>query len=118
MKDNFSKVSVGNGARTELHDALGLTGAEISINVLSQGMSVPFVHSHKQNEEIYGILEGEGKAEIDGEVVALKAGDWLRVAPAAKRRFFAADNSGIKYICIQVNAGSLKNYTASDAEIG
>ena len=31
---------------------LGLTGAEISINNLPAGAGVPFVHSHKKNEEI------------------------------------------------------------------
>lgn len=112
---NFSKVSVTEEARTELHDALDLTGAEISVNVLPAGASVPFVHAHKQNEEIYAILEGEGKAVIDGETVSLKAGDWLRVSPAAKRQFFASAEQGIKYICIQVKAGSLEGYTMTDA---
>ena len=45
---------------------------------------------HQQNEEIYGILAGKGKAVIDGEEIALTAGDWLKVAPAAKRQFSAA----------------------------
>ena len=31
---NYSKVSVANDPRTELHDQLGLTGAEISINFI------------------------------------------------------------------------------------
>lgn len=117
MAENFDKFSVKEGARTELHDALNLTGAEISVNALPKGASVPFVHSHKQNEEIYGILEGEGVAVIDGKSVPLAAGDWLRVSPAAKRRFSASETSGIKYICIQVKANSLGGYTASDAVI-
>ena len=42
---NFSKVSVPmNESRTELHDKLSLTGAEISVNKLEAGASVPFVH--------------------------------------------------------------------------
>lgn len=114
---NFSKVSVQNEARTELHDALGLTGAEVSVNILPKGASVPFVHAHKQNEEIYGVLEGEGTAYIDGETIKLTAGDWLRVAPSAKRRFSASETSDIKYICIQVKANSLEQYTAADATI-
>lgn len=113
--NNFKKVSTGKEARTELHDALNLTGAEISINALPAGAGVPFVHSHNQNEEIYAILEGEGKAVIDGEEVSLKEGDWLRIAPPANRQFFASDKSAIKYICIQVKAGSLEGYTMSDA---
>ena len=99
---NYSKISVSDGARTELHDSLSLTGAEVSINLLPAGAGVPFVHAHKLNEEIYGILEGAGKAVIDGEEVALKAGDWLRIAPTAKRQFFAAADSAIRYVCIQV----------------
>ena len=46
---NYSKVSVANEPRTELHDQLGLTGAETSINHLPAGASVPFVHYHKTN---------------------------------------------------------------------
>ena len=64
---NFTKVSVAQDARTELHDKLSLTGAEISVNNLPAGAGVPFVHSHKKNEEIYIILSGQGKAIIDGE---------------------------------------------------
>ena len=63
-----------------------LTGAEISINNLPAGANVPFVHSHKNNEEVYGILSGKGKVIIDGEEIALTAGDWIRIAPVAKRR--------------------------------
>lgn len=114
---NYDKVSVAEGARTELHDALNLTGAEVSVNELPAGASVPFVHAHKLNEEIYAVLDGEGRVEIDGEKVAVKAGDWLRVSPSAKRRFFASPDKPIKYICIQVKAGSLESYTASDAII-
>ena len=114
---NYAKTSVADGPRTVLHDEIGLTGAEVSINVLPAGASIPFVHSHKQNEEIYGILEGSGKAEIDGDTVALKAGDWLRIAPSAKRRFFAADDEAIKYVCIQVKEGSLEQHTADDAVV-
>lgn len=117
MANNFNKIGVKDEARVELHEALHLTGAEVSINVLPAGASVPFVHSHKQNEEIYGILEGEGRALIDGECVPLSAGDWLRISPSAKRRFFASESSAIKYICIQVKENSLERYTASDAVI-
>ena len=99
-------------------DLLGLTGAEISVNELPAGAGVPFVHSHKENEEIYGILAGKGKAVIDGETVDLTAGDWLRIAPAAKRQFFAADDSGITYLCIQVKENSLEHFTATDAVMG
>ena len=114
---NYTKVSAADGARTELHDQLGLTGAEISVNNLPTGVGVPFVHHHKKNEEIYLILSGKGTAVIDGEAIDLKEGDWIRIAPAAKRQFSAAADSAISYICIQVRENSLEEYTAADAEI-
>ncbi|MGN1114329.1 MAG: cupin domain-containing protein [Oscillospiraceae bacterium] len=114
---NYSKVTVSHDARTELHDKLSLTGAEISINNLPAGVGVPFVHSHKKNEEIYAVLSGKGKAVIDGEIVELSAGDWIRVSPWAKRQFSAADDSSISFVCIQVKANSLEGYTQDDAVI-
>ncbi len=114
---NFSKISVAQDARTELHDKLSLTGAEISINNLPAGAGVPFVHSHKQNEEIYVVLSGRGKAVIDGETVELAAGDWVRISPAAKRQFSAADDSAISFACIQVKENSLEGYTMNDAVV-
>ena len=114
---NFNKVSVANDARTELHDKLQLTGAEVSVNNLPAGASVPFVHYHKKNEEIYFITAGRGKAVIDGETVELKAGDWLRISPVARRQFFAAENEGISYVCIQVKENSLEEYTNTDGVV-
>ena len=115
---NYTKTTIGKENRIELHEKLSLTGAEISLNELPAGANVPFVHSHKENEEIYGILSGNGKAIIDGEEISLSTGDWLKIAPAAKRQLFASDVSGITYICIQVKENSLEHFTAEDAVIG
>ena len=115
---NYTKTTIGKENRIELHEKLSLTGAEISLNKLPAGANVPFVHSHKENEEIYGILSGNGKVIIDGEEISLSTGDWLKIAPAAKRQFFASDVSGITYICIQVKENSLEHFTAEDAVIG
>ena len=76
---NYTKYKSDNKARIELHDNLNLTGAEISINELPANASVPFIHSHKENEEIYFILSGTGKAVIDDDDVILQSGDWLRI---------------------------------------
>lgn len=114
---NYSKVSVSDNARVELHNQLDLTGAEISINNLPAGTGVPFVHSHKNNEEIYAVLSGKGTAVIDGETVELSVGDWIRISPSAKRQFSAAQDSGISFICIQVKENSLEGYTQDDAVI-
>ena len=114
---NYAKTNIGNEGRVELHETLSLTSAEISINNLPAGASVPFIHSHKTNEEIYGILSGNGKVVIDGKEIALTAGNWLRISPAAKRQFFAAENAGISFVCIQAKENSLGGFTADDAVV-
>ena len=114
---SFTLTHTAPNARTELHDALSLTGAEVSLNELPAGAAVPFVHSHRKNEEIYGILSGKGHVVIDGEEVPLAAGDWLKIAPAAKRQFSAASDSELTYLCIQVQENSLEGYTAADAVV-
>ena len=114
---NYTKTNIGNEGRTELHNALGLTGAEGSVNSLPAGAGVPFVHSHRNNEEIYGVVSGRGKALIDGEEVTIAVGDWLKVAPKAKRQFSAADDEGITFVCIQVKENSLGGFTADDAVV-
>ena len=85
---NYTKTTVGKENRIELHEKLSLTGAEISLSELPAGASVPFVHSHKENEEIYGILSGNGKAIIDGEEISLSTGDWLKNRTCCKASAF------------------------------
>lgn len=113
---NYSKTHVAHGAqRVELHDTLSLTGAEISVNTMAAGTEVPFFHAHKENEEIYFIVSGKGYMEIDGEKVELQAGDWLRIAPEAKRKLHA--DTDMQSVCIQVKANSLNQWTMTDAVV-
>ena len=112
---NYTKTTIGKENRIELHEKLSLTGAEISLNELPAGANVPFVHSHKENEEIYFSCEGKGKMIINEEEVLLKKGDFIRVSPNAKRQMFAANDMGISFICIQTKQNSLDAYTKTDA---
>ena len=41
----------------------------------------------------------------------------MRIAPSAKRQFFAGNDSEISFVCIQVKENSLEGYTADDAVI-
>lgn len=114
---NYNILNVKLNSRTELHDALFLTGAEISINNLEKGSNVPFVHYHKNNEEIYLIYNGKGYVVIDNERIELSKGDCIRISPDARRQFFASKDEGISYVCIQVKSNSLDGYTITDAII-
>lgn len=87
------------------------------MNTLPAGTNVPFVHYHTNNEEIYGILSGNGKVVIDEKEVELVAGDWLKITPESHRQFFASNDSDMSFVCIQVKENSLETYTATDAKI-
>ena len=116
---NFKKIDLDAAApRAELHDAFGLTSAEVSVNRLPAGSKgVPFVHAHAKNEEIYGVLEGKGELYIDGEVVQIQKGSWFRIDPAGHRAIRASADEGLVYICIQAKAGSLEGFTMGDGKL-
>ena len=113
---NYKKISLTDAKRIELHDEIGLTGAEISVNKMSKGEMVPFVHAHKENEEIYYVISGSLTAIIDNEEVILKEGEFLKIDPIGER-CLKANLTDVSYLCIQVKANSLTSYTKDDAII-
>lgn len=115
---NYQTFHIDIGAaRAELHDALALTAAEVSLNNLPAGVSIPFVHAHTHNEELYIVLEGNGVFFVDGDEFGISQGDCIRVEPKAQRCLRAAQDSTLRYLCIQAKAGSLEGFTAADAVI-
>ena len=101
-------------SRTELHDLLQLTGCEVSCNTLPKGASIPFVHAHKHNEELYIILDGAGTLFVDGQEMPISKGDCIRIDPAGMRCLCASPEQALHYLCIQTKAGSLEGYTMTD----
>ncbi len=92
---------------------LGLTGCEVSLNRLPAGKGMPFVHSHKKNEELYIVLRGSGIFYVDGEEFPIGEGSLIRVAPEGERAWKAGDED-LYFICIQAEAGSLSQATRQD----
>lgn len=117
---NYQLSSIGDIqtlGRVTLKDVLALTGSEVSVNELPPGASVPFVRSHKRNEEVYIVLKGKGQFYIDGDEFAVEEGSVLRVDPAAARCLRADGQTPIQYICIQTEAKSLVQCTQDDGVI-
>ncbi|MDA3043205.1 cupin domain-containing protein [Campylobacter sp. VBCF_06 NA8] len=110
---NYTFARLDSNERVEFKELLGLSGCEISLNTLPAGISVPFVHAHVQNEEVYIVLEGSGKLFIDGEEIAIAKGDIFKIDPSGERCISAGDET-IRFLCIQVKAGSLEQYTDTD----
>lgn len=117
---NYKVASFGDvkeSGRVMLKENLALTGSEISINELPAGVSVPFVHSHKRNEEVYVILNGKGQFYIDGDEFDVEAGNVVRIDPAGERCIKAGSQSPIRFICIQTEARSLVQSTEKDGAL-
>jgi len=119
--DKFVHVTVGSLRNFEgkqfVKDVTGATSCEISFGTLLTGVSVPFFHSHKANEENYIILSGAGKFQVDNELFDITAGSVIRVATGCDRNLKCTSLEPMTYICIQAKEGSLDAYTMSDAEI-
>lgn len=114
---NYKVISCGDIqalGRVVLHDELALTGSEVSINELPAGVSVPFVHAHKNNEEVYVVLSGKGWLYIDGDEFEIKEGDAFRIDPKGERCLKADDASPLRIICIQAKSNSLEGFTDTD----
>jgi mannose-6-phosphate isomerase-like protein (cupin superfamily) len=99
-----------------LKEPLGLSGMEISFGVLRPRGAVPFLHRHRQNEEVYLFVRGKGQIQIDGEVLDVEEGTAVRIAPGGVRSWRNTSEEELFYIVIQATEGSLTAWTLSDGE--
>ena len=119
---NFKNVELGKIVDIEkgkafLHDALELTSCEISVNSVPKGFKLPFNHKHKQNEEVYIFLKGEGIFTVDGNGIQVKEGSCVKVLPAASRTLENSGEGELQFICVQAKENSLEQFGMGDAEL-
>lgn len=89
-----------------LKDRLGLTGMEISLNSMAPGEDMPFVHRHRDNEEVYVFLSGDGELQADGRLIPIRAGTCIRCGPAVRRSWRNSGTGPLIFLVIQAKAGS------------
>lgn len=63
------------------------------------------MHQHKEQEEVYIIIDGKGIIHINGQDIPISRGDFINVFPESKRALKADDDSDLIYIC----AGAVKS---------
>lgn len=71
----------------------------VSLFTYEPGVRSPMGHSHREQEEAYVVVEGSGRAWLDGEIVDLRQWDVLRVGPPVVRAFKAGPD-GLKVIAV------------------
>lgn len=109
-------IKLENG-KTFLHDTLKLTSCEISVNTVAKGFKVPFNHKHKQNEEVYIVLKGNGIITVDRTPIEIKEGSAVKILPDAARTIENTGENEFQFICIQAKENSLEQFGLGDAEL-
>jgi mannose-6-phosphate isomerase-like protein (cupin superfamily) len=67
--------------------ALQLEQSGLSYQHIPPDYRFPYGHTHKQQEEVYVVLRGNGRMKLDDEIVELKEWDVVRVAPGTWRGY-------------------------------
>ncbi|MFN8109244.1 MAG: cupin domain-containing protein [Thermoleophilia bacterium] len=95
--------AAAGGALSEFQEArfaraaLQAADTGLAYHRLRPGKRQGFAHRHDKAEELHVVLSGEGTVTVDGEVVALKPMDALRIAPEAVR-IFEAGPDGMEFL--------------------
>jgi len=128
---NFSKIELGAfsnlsenvfqpnpnfklDGKTFVKDELGLTSAEISFNAMQPNTAIPFLHKHKENEEIYLCVKGKGQLLLNDEYVDLEEETLVRVARDTERAIRNNTNQEFTFIVMQAKENCLDGSTVSD----
>jgi len=115
MAQNYTKVHYDfnslHGLKSPRRE-LELKAVALGLIKLSPEEGYSFTHHHDKQEEVYTVVEGTGSMLLDGELIAVQAGDILRVSPECQRAL-KAGTEGLFIICSgAVAAGYPKNPNA------
>ena len=95
--------------------SVNATGGEFSFQSFAPGTETGFLHTHKNHEELYFILKGEGLYQVDGENIPVSEGSIIRVAPEGKRAIKNTGSEEMLMLCVQYKGNT---FTAEDAADG
>jgi mannose-6-phosphate isomerase-like protein (cupin superfamily) len=90
-----------------LRKLLGSAGLETSLNVVPPGKSMPFLHRHQHNDEVYIVVGGRGQFLVDGECIDVAEGSVLRMSPPAARAWRNNSDAPLYFLCIQYRTDSV-----------
>ncbi|MFL5846209.1 MAG: cupin domain-containing protein [Solirubrobacteraceae bacterium] len=71
----------------------------VSFFKVAPDFRTPFGHKHSVQEEAYVIVAGSGRFKLDDDIVEVKQGDVLRVAPSVMRAFESGPD-GVEIVAI------------------
>jgi len=78
---------------------LGLSGVALGLINLPPGQGYTFTHRHREQEEVYMVLAGQGEILVDDERIPLVAGDMVRVDPDSRRALNNVGDTPLQIVC-------------------
>ena len=127
---NYGYVNAGTGHGSDIYIMGGTVsgkvfggapvkagGADFSFQVFAPGTEGGFYHVHKDHEELYFFLAGEGQYQVDGTNIPVKEGSVVRVAPAGKRAVRNTGDKPLVMLCVQYVAAAPGAVNPSDGTI-
>jgi mannose-6-phosphate isomerase-like protein (cupin superfamily) len=104
LKDDVEDQAPNFGLAPDLEARMARVPLEleafgVSYQRVAPNFRIPFAHKHKQQEEVYVVVAGGGRAKLEDEIVELKQWDALRV-PKDTMRGFEAGPDGMELIAI------------------
>jgi mannose-6-phosphate isomerase-like protein (cupin superfamily) len=102
LKEDVDDAAVGFGLSPNLEarfarEALECKNMGVSYERLGPNFRVPFGHQHETQEEVYVVVGGSGRVNIDGDVRDVKQWDAVRVGPGTMRGW-EAGSDGLELI--------------------
>jgi mannose-6-phosphate isomerase-like protein (cupin superfamily) len=90
VEDLAAKFGMGEvGEARYVREDVGAERVGLTWYRMNPSRRTGFGHRHADVEEIYAVLGGGGRVKLDDEIVDLRPGDVVRVAPATVREFEA-----------------------------
>jgi uncharacterized cupin superfamily protein len=92
--------------RATLGDRLGLTKLGINVTQVAPGRSAYPFHSHRANDELFYVLEGEGTLRLGERRLPVKAGDLIGCpigGPQSAHQLINTGRGPLRYLSISSN---------------
>ena len=100
-----------------LRKLLGSAGLEMSLNVVPPGKGIPFLHRHRENDEVYVVVGGRGQFLVDGECIDVQEGSVLRLSPAAARAWRSHTDEPLYFLCLHRADSVIEGGTADGQKV-
>ncbi len=121
--DIANATAIDLGPLAEIKDYVLELGPDVKIpgkvfgGTFAPGTEGGFYHTHKEHEELYFFLSGEGEYQVDGTNIPVKEGSVVRVSPAGKRAVRNTGSTPLTMLCVQYRAAAPGSVTPADGTI-